>query len=610
MRLKKPKRLFFLPVVAFACASMLAMAAQADHFDGGAGAGDPSWSNPLNWSTDLVPTSGTGIQAINLPGYGVVVDNPGATANSIDVGTWGWDGSLSVSAGGTLSTVNHILIAAEAGGAGTVVNDGQINVGSTVYMRAGTGSFENNGTFTSTGLVLGEQATAASTVSNTGEMNINGWMHLSIEGSNSVFNMTDGSVDITGRLEMAEGGTGHLNLNGGTITTHELGLNGNGGYTIDITEGVLIADGDHTVGMNWMVSVGLITAYGGEGFVITEYDLILDQTKLYATQVSHGPVVVETGGFTEKKTGAQFFPVGFNYVDLRTNDVGNVFHDTFNPNRYDSATVSFNLAEIAAAGFNTVRVFTETAVGASGVALSPTDSELSPEYMQSVADFLEQAHAHGIYVVITFEGFPWTTRYAAYVDSVPNVEWMNPGYLNPGYIAAKRVYMRDFIQSLRQLAPDRLVDTVLAFDPQNECCHYLSAPPFSLSSGTVTPANGITYDLATDKVQLADDMAVYWTDQMAEEIHMQAPGVLVDANVFTYDAVWRSIGDFSLYGTPTGGVGRRFYGYPLLYGRCRRPAGRNGFHRVSPRVQCMEHGRQADDRRRIRGFQGCPPDPF
>jgi len=285
-----------------------------------------------------------------------------------------------------------------------------------------------------------------------------------------------------------------------------------------------------------LFSIPVVAAFGCAGMLVV---------------AAAGPVVVENGSFTEKKTGAQFFPVGFNYVDLRTNEVGNVFHDTFNPNRYDSAIASTNLAEIAAGGFNTVRVFIETRVGPSGVALTSTSTELSPGYMLAVADFLEQAHTHGIYVLITFESFPWTTRYAAYVYDVPNIEWNNTGYLNPGHIAAKRLYMADFIQKLTELVPDRMVDTVFAFDPQNEACHYLSAPPFSLSSGTVTPANGITYDLSStsNKVQLADEMAVYWTDQMAEEIHLQAPGALVDINVFTYHAVGRSIGDFSLYGT-------------------------------------------------------------
>jgi len=182
------------------------------------------------------------------------------------------------------------------------------------------------------------------------------------------------------------------------------------------------------------------------------------------------------------------------------------------------------------------------------VVLTISDTELSPAYMQNVASFLEQAHAHNISVLITFSHFPATVRYYSLTDTVANVGGMNQHYLNPGFIDAMRLFMRDFIQTLTQLTPDRLADTVFAFDPQNEVCHYLSVPPFSLSSGTVTPANGVTYDLATDKLQLTDEMAVYWTDQMAEEIHLQALGTLVDINVFTYAAVGRSIGDFSLYG--------------------------------------------------------------
>ena len=77
---------------------------------------------------------------------------------------------------------------------------------------------------------------------------------------------------------------------------------------------------------------------------------------------------------------------------------------------------------------------------------------------------------------------------------------------------------------------------------------HLGWKPFSLSSGTVTPANGKTYDIATDKALLSDEMGVYWVDQMVEEIRLQIPGMLVDVNTFTYEAVHRSIGDFSLRG--------------------------------------------------------------
>ncbi len=61
----------------------------------------------------------------------------------------------------------------------------------------------------------------------------------------------------------------------------------------------------------------------------------------------------------------------------------------------------------------------------------------------------------------------------------------------------------------------------------------------------VTPANGVTYDLATDKSRLADEMAVYWMDQMAEAIRSEIPEALINANVFTYHAVGREgPGDF------------------------------------------------------------------
>lgn len=269
---------------------------------------------------------------------------------------------------------------------------------------------------------------------------------------------------------------------------------------------------------------------------------------MLSTAVS-GPVAVENGGFTVKQTGEQFFPVGFNYIDLRTEN-GNLRHDTFNPNRYDAATVSSNLTEIAAAGFNTVRVFIDVSVNTNGVVVAAGDSGLSLEYMQRVADFMEQAYSNDIYVIITFNAFSTTTRYYSLVNTVPNVTGMNQFYLNSGFIAAKRLYIRDFIQSLGQLAAPRLEDTVLAFDPQNEISYFLYYEPFVLSSGTLTPANGITYDLASDKLQLADEMAVYWMDQMAEEIHQQAPGALVDANMFTYDAVHRTIGNFNLFSPP------------------------------------------------------------
>jgi hypothetical protein len=480
---------------------LLALSAQADHFDGGAGAGDPSWFTSLNWDTDLVPTNTTTVQAIKPNGllYGVVVDAPGAEAASVNVGIWGHPGELTVNAAGTLNVAGSMTLAVDAGQTGTVVHAGSLDVAGTLVL--------NN-------------------------------------GGAGIFTMSNGTVNVASLDLVQTNGTGRLNLFGGTIYAPSLQVDGNAENTIEITGGQLITNGDRSGGLNWMAGLGRITAYGGAGEVYAWYDSGANQTTLFAL-----PDAQHASHFTDPQTGAQFHPVGFNYIDLRLLENGVLWHDTFNPSRYDEAVVSSNLADIAAAGFNTVRVFIDNQVGSNSVVLAYEDTELSPAYMQNVASFLEQAHAHGIGVVPCVVYVPTSAaRYFAFHDPTDNVEGMNQHHLTAWLIAAKRLYLRDFIQTLTALAPERVADTIIAFDLQNECCYYLNVPPFSLSSGTVTPANGVTYDLATDKVKLADEMAVYWVDQMAEVVHQEAPGSRVDVNVFTYAAVGRSIGDFSLSG--------------------------------------------------------------
>ena len=239
----------------------------AGHFDGGAGAGDKNWNTALNWSDDLVPTAATDVQALDVAiGYGVVVNNPGAQAKYIDVGTWSWPGKMTVASAGTLSLAENLFIAQDAGVAGTVTNDGLITVTAAVYMKAGIGSLVNNGTLTSAGMILGELATTVCTVENTGLMNINGWLYLSLLGQNSVFNMNGGNLN-TANIEMPAGGIGHFNLNAGIVTNAAIGLNGDGNYTIEVDNGEMYSLGDHTGGMQFMIDSGFITGKGSKSAV-------------------------------------------------------------------------------------------------------------------------------------------------------------------------------------------------------------------------------------------------------------------------------------------------------------------------------------------------------
>ncbi|RKX36644.1 MAG: hypothetical protein DRP64_18325 [Verrucomicrobia bacterium] len=272
-------------------------------------------ADELTWAGDILGGDGTtwsavdnwfnltaGAPATAIPGAGdhaymqddvygnpittmpVVSGNVGTTEGVV-VGK-GTSGSLTVNAGGSLSTSGNLLLAEAPGVSGSVVNNGTLGA-SITYTHAGIATFENNGTLNTTDLVLGHLGGSDSTFSNTGDINTTGLFYLTV-GGNSLFNMNGGTVTV-GNFNLVQAGTGHLQLDGGTITAGILGIDGNANNTIDITEGVLVAVGDHSGGLDWMAGNGeggmsfpVITAYGGAGTVIADYDSGSNLTTLYA----------------------------------------------------------------------------------------------------------------------------------------------------------------------------------------------------------------------------------------------------------------------------------------------------------------------------------------
>ena len=265
-----------LTFAAVAVITMASMTQAANIFTGGAGAGDPSWFNGANWDIGE-PGAGDEAWLDTSVSYGPVVDAAGATAASMIVGIYGHDGDLTIDAAGELSVGGNVLVANGVADIGSIVNNGELNAGN-FYTHAGTATIENNGIINATDMLLGHLAGSHSTFSNTGDINVANWMYLAVAGTDSTFNMNGGTLDVGARLEMAPGGSAHLNLHGGTITTVDFGLNGDGNYTIDVTgDGKLIANGDHEGGMDWMISVGLIT---GDVGVDAVYDIGTNKTTL------------------------------------------------------------------------------------------------------------------------------------------------------------------------------------------------------------------------------------------------------------------------------------------------------------------------------------------
>ncbi len=321
-QMAKMKKLLILATIAAVATSASAL----DHF--WQGDINDLWSEGNNWTdsgysgADLgVPTALDNVTILNPPEYSspARVVGPGAVAYHIFLGKWTHPGLLTVDAAGALAASGALIIADEVDGSGAVINNGQFDVADIIVMQGGIGDLVNNGTLTASDVVLGNTATSASTLSNTGDMTVDGWLHLSVAASNTVsmFNMDGGAVNITGKLQMNEGGRGHLNLHGGTITMAEFGLIGTGGYTIDIEEGVLVTGGDLVGGMKWMAGIdydgtdgrvpALITAYRGAGTVVVEYDVGLNQTTLSAiAPVDDGLILgdtFDTGGVATNDLG-------------------------------------------------------------------------------------------------------------------------------------------------------------------------------------------------------------------------------------------------------------------------------------------------------------------
>lgn len=265
-------------IILAAVSAVMAATSQAQIvFNGSSG---DSWFTGASWDGGALPTSADDVW-LNTGGS-PTVDGAGAVGNTVTVGLFGFTGNLTVDAGADLTTAGAIVIANDVADTGSVVNNGLINVGTSTYLHAGTAGFVNNGTLNTADLILGNVASGVSTFTNTGDITTTGWLYLSLAGSGT-FNMNGGTVN-TATFKMDQAGTGHLQLDGGTIIAGGLGLDGSANNTIDITGGTMLVNGgDRSGDLAFVASLGYITAYGGAGTVVTEYDAGLNQTKMYAT---------------------------------------------------------------------------------------------------------------------------------------------------------------------------------------------------------------------------------------------------------------------------------------------------------------------------------------
>jgi len=260
--------------------------------------------------------------------------------------------------------------------------------------------------------------------------------------------------------------------------------------------------------------------------------------------------------FFNAKTGARFCPYGFNYIVLGNkypsakapSGYHNLF-DTEGDNGWEAnrEKVRADLSDIAAKGYNTVRVFFNTYVTGKGGPDAPVNADapaIDDAYFDNFIEFLKIAKENGLYVTFVLGHFPnpylpldpgnpITSAKSAPEALGKDANKMLP-YIRPELIRAQQAYLRD---ALQYILKSGLRDVIFSIEPVQELgfrCRYPDGNklsfvyPWNKKSFGPWPENpGETdirpsvYDLtegSDDQFRFYTDLSYYYPEQMVRAI--------------------------------------------------------------------------------------------
>jgi hypothetical protein len=244
------------------------------------------------------------------------------------------------------------------------------------------------------------------------------------------------------------------------------------------------------------------------------------------------------GEFYDRQTGARFVPRGSNYLRRAPQELPDgrivVHGSTFITSLYDPARIEAALQTMHGDGYNTVRVILDV-VCRHGCLGNFATGVLSPAYLENLTDFLHRAKANGIYVLLTNEGsVPAGTTWERTVNQscCTSFAGTNLYYLTEGGIEGTQQFWRALLRGL--IARGAPLDIVLGYSLVNEGYFESDRPPLSQASGTITTANGRTYDLgsAADRQRMMDENLVNFADRVRDVIRGVDPTALVGMGFF------------------------------------------------------------------------------
>jgi hypothetical protein len=274
--------------------------------------------------------------------------------------------------------------------------------------------------------------------------------------------------------------------------------------------------------------------------------------------------------FYDTVSGNRFVPRGNNYIRLAMQTLpdgsSTFYHSTFNVGLYSTNGVEAALAGMQTSGYNTVRVWLN---GCCQSGIGNPAGGLSSAYLANVADFLRRAKNHNIFVIFSTDWVPsfggYTNNYAACTQ----FSGYNTLSLCAGGVQANIDFFHDLVQGL--VNQNAALDAIFAYELRNEYYYESNLAPLNWGSGTVTAADGLTYDMSSpaSQQQMMDNGLIYFTDQVQAAIVAVDPTALVTVGFFpphgpnpfligdprvisVYPAIASSTADFvDLHGYPT-----------------------------------------------------------
>jgi hypothetical protein len=254
-----------------------------------------------------------------------------------------------------------------------------------------------------------------------------------------------------------------------------------------------------------------------------------------AAQPGHAIAIREGASgaeFYERASGKAFVPRGVNYVYVPLGDTKTI--QLLKVGLYDGARTRADFDTIAAAGYNTVRVFLDQCGKGAGCIGLTSGPGLDPGYLDNVADLIAAAKASGLQLLLTSNDLPDDGGYSAEANSAANGQfagYRNSFYLTGAAVSATKRYWTDIVSGLR----DRhaAFDAVLGWELVNEQWMFKDQPPLSLTSGSVSTTTG-TYDMAdaAAKKKMVSDGLVRYTKEVRAAILAVDPSALVSMGFF------------------------------------------------------------------------------